>query len=55
MNLSLKKKKIIWTISKIQYCRKIIEVRVTSLIDSTKKKDASLMYELVSETNITNE
>ena len=40
---------------KIQYGRKIIEVRVTSLIDSTKKKDANLMYELVSETNITNE
>ena len=39
---------------KIQYGRKIIEVRVTSLIDSTKKKDANLMYELVSETNITN-
>ena len=40
---------------KIQYGRKIIEVRVTSLMDSTKKKDANLMYELVSETNITNE
>ncbi len=37
---------------KIQYGRKIIEVKVTSVIDSTKKKDASLMYELVSETNI---
>lgn len=37
---------------KIQYGRKIIEVRVTSLLDSTKKADASLMYELVSETQI---
>lgn len=34
---------------KIQYGRKIIEVKVTSLVDSTKKADASLMYELVSE------
>lgn len=38
---------------KIQYGRKIIEVKVTSLLDSTKKADASLMYELVSETQIT--
>lgn len=37
---------------KIQYGRKIIEVRVTTLLDSTKKADASLMYELVSETQI---
>lgn len=37
---------------KIQYGRKIIEVKVTSLLDSTKKADASLMYELVSETQI---
>lgn len=37
---------------KIQYGRKIIEVKVTSLLDSTKKADASLMYELVSEKQI---
>ena len=37
---------------KIQYGRKIIEVRVTTLLDSTKKADASLMYELVLETQI---
>lgn len=37
---------------KIQYGRKIIEVKVTSLVDSTKKQDACLMYELVSETTI---
>lgn len=29
--------------------KKILEVRVTSLIDSTKKKDADLMYEFISE------
>lgn len=33
----------------ITYGKKIIEVEVTSLIDSTKKTDASLMYELRSE------
>lgn len=33
----------------IQYGKKIIEVKVTSLIDSTKKADATLMYELISE------
>ncbi len=37
---------------KIQFGRKIIEVKVTSLVDSTKKADASLMYELVSEQSI---
>lgn len=37
---------------KIQFGRKIIEVKVTSLIESTKKADASLMYELVSEQSI---
>lgn len=37
---------------KIQYGRKVIEVKVTSLIESTKKADASLMYELVSEQEI---
>lgn len=34
----------------IAYGRRIIEVEITSLFDSTKKVDASLMYELVSET-----
>ena len=38
----------------ITYGKKIVEVRVTSLIDSTKKQDASLMYELVSEKSIEN-
>lgn len=33
----------------ISYGRKEITVKITSLIDSTKKKDAQLMYELVSE------
>ena len=33
----------------ITYGKKIVEVEVTSLIDSTKKQDAQLMYELVSE------
>lgn len=36
----------------IQYGKKIIEVKVTSLIDSTKKADATLMYELISEKTI---
>ena len=31
----------------ITYGKKVIEVRIISLIDSTKKADASLMYELV--------
>lgn len=35
----------------ITYGKKIVEVKITSLIDSTKKADASLMYELISETN----
>lgn len=35
----------------ITYGKKIIEVKITSLIDSTKKVDAGLMYELVSEKN----
>lgn len=34
----------------IAYGRRIVEVEITSLLDSTKKVDASLMYELVSET-----
>lgn len=36
----------------IRYGKKIIEVKVTSLIDSTKKQDAELMYELISENSI---
>lgn len=36
----------------ITYGKKIVEVKVTSLIDSTKKQDATLMYELVSEKSI---
>lgn len=36
----------------IFYGKKTIEVGVTSLIESTKKQDAVLMYELISETNI---
>ncbi len=36
----------------ITYGKKNVEVRVTSLIDSTKKQDAQLMYELVSEKSI---
>lgn len=33
----------------IYFGKKILEVRVTSLLDSTKKKDADLMYEFISE------
>ena len=33
----------------IYFGKKILEVRVTSLIASTKKKDADLMYEFISE------
>lgn len=36
----------------ITYGKKIVEVKVISLIDSTKKQDANLMYELVSEKTI---
>lgn len=35
----------------ITYGKKIITVKVTSIIQSTKKNDAALMYELVSEKN----
>ena len=34
----------------ITYGKKVVEVEITSLIDSTKKGDASLMYELIRET-----
>ncbi len=33
----------------ITFGTKVIEVKVTALVDSTKKKDAALMYELISE------
>lgn len=33
----------------IQFGKKIVTVKVTNIIESTKKSDASLMYELVSE------
>lgn len=33
----------------IYFGKKIIEIKVTSLINSTKKEDSSLMYELISE------
>lgn len=33
----------------ISYGKKELTIKITSLIDSTKKKDASLMYELISE------
>lgn len=34
----------------ISFGKKIIVVKVTNLLQSTKKEDASLMYELISET-----
>ena len=33
----------------ITYGKKVIEIKVTSLLDSTKKADADLMYELLAE------
>ena len=39
----------------IVFGRKIVEVKVTKLIESTKKEDALLMYELVSEKEKTGE
>ncbi len=33
----------------ITFGTKVIEVKVTALVDSTKKQDAALMYELISE------
>ena len=35
----------------ISFGKKELTVKITSLLDSTKKADASLMYELVSESN----
>lgn len=37
----------------ITFGTKVIEVKVTALVDSTKKQDAALMYELISEKNET--
>lgn len=37
----------------ITYGKKIIDVKITSLIESTKKVDAQLMYELIDEKNRT--
>lgn len=34
----------------IEYGKKVVIVKVTSLISSTKKEDANLMFELISET-----
>jgi len=35
----------------ITFGKKIVELKVVSLIESTKKADAELMYELISEKN----
>lgn len=37
----------------ITFGTKVLEVKIKSLIDSTKKADANLMYELISETSKT--
>ena len=39
----------------ITYGTKVLVVKVTALVDSTKKADASLMYELIFEKNIEQE
>jgi ribosomal 50S subunit-recycling heat shock protein len=39
----------------ITYGTKVLVVKVTALVDSTKKADASLMYELICEKNIEQE
>lgn len=39
----------------ITFGTKILEVKITALVDSTKKADASLMYELISEKKIEQE
>lgn len=39
----------------ITFGTKVIEVKVTALVDSTKKQDAALMYELISEKTETQE
>ena len=39
----------------ITFGTKVLEVKVTALVDSTKKADATLMYELISEKSIEQE
>ena len=39
----------------ITYGTKVLVVKVTALVDSTEKADASLMYELICEKNIEQE
>lgn len=39
----------------ITFGTKILDVKVTALVDSTKKADAALMYELISERTINQE
>lgn len=39
----------------ITFGSKVLEVKITALVDSTKKADASLMYELISEKTINEE
>ena len=39
----------------ITFGTKILEVKVTALVDSTKKQDANLMYELICEKTINEE
>lgn len=34
----------------ISYGKRVVEVKITSLLDSTKKADASFMYEFIGET-----
>lgn len=36
----------------ITFGTKVLEVKITALVDSTKKADANLMYELISESTI---
>ncbi|MDR0922167.1 MAG: RNA-binding S4 domain-containing protein [Lactobacillales bacterium] len=37
---------------RIQFGNKILEIKVLALHDSTKKEDASKMYEIISETRV---
>ena len=39
----------------ITFGTKVLEVKITQLVDSTKKQDALLMYELISEKTIEKE
>ena len=38
------------TFHSISYGKRVVEVKITSLLDSTKKADASFMYEFIGET-----